>query len=69
MGNIFELLGEIPEALNTLKDIIFNFFTAYYNIINLLPAPFNMILMTVSSAFIVILVFKLGTKIVEVVTP
>lgn len=68
MENIIDLLGEIPNALNTLKDIIFNFFTMYYNIVNLLPNPFNMIMLTVSSAFIIILVFKLGKKIVEVVT-
>ena len=68
MENIIDLLGEIPNALNTLKDIIFNFFTMYYNIVNLLPNPFNMIMLTVSRAFIIILVFKLGKKIVEVVT-
>ena len=66
--NIGELIQDIPESLATFKDMIVKYFKLYFDITDLLPAPFNTILKLFSSALIGILVFKLGKKIVEVVT-
>lgn len=66
--DIFELIQDIPDNLATLKDMIVKFFLLYLDITDLLPSPFNTILKLFSTALIGILVFKLGKKIVEVVT-
>lgn len=66
--NIRELIQGIPDSLSTLKDMIIKYFKLYLDITDLLPAPFNTILKLFSSALIGILVFKLGKKIVEVIT-
>lgn len=66
--NIAELIKDIPDWLSTLKDMIVKYFNLYLDITDLLPAPFNTILRLFASALIGILVFKLGKKIVEVIT-